>query len=124
MKMEKRHYLSFFVSCFPSIKFVSCIKNVALRFDSAPSLYLYERKKKDMIKTVIKLNSLDDINEFEKELTKVNADVDASTKNCGYIVDAKSLMGLISLNTTKPITITINADDDSLIEHFRKWMVE
>ena len=77
-----------------------------------------------MIKTVIKLNSLDDINEFENELTKVNADVDASTENCGYIVDAKSLMGLISLNTTEPIMITINADDASLIEHFRKWMVE
>lgn len=77
-----------------------------------------------MIKTVIKLNSLDDINEFEQELTKVNVDVDASTKNCGYIVDAKSLMGLISLNTTEPIMITINADDASLIEHFRKWMVE
>lgn len=77
-----------------------------------------------MIKTVIKLNSLDDINEFENELTNVNADVDASTKNCGYIVDAKSLMGLISLNTTEPIMITINADDASLIEHFRKWMVE
>lgn len=77
-----------------------------------------------MIKTVIKLNSLDDINEFEKELTKVNVDVDASTKNCGYIVDAKSLMGLISINTTEPIMITINADDASLIEHFRKWMVE
>lgn len=77
-----------------------------------------------MIKTVIKLNSLDDINEFENELTKVNADVDASTKNCGYIVDAKSLMGLISLNTTEPIMITINANDASLIEHFRKWMIE
>lgn len=77
-----------------------------------------------MIKTVIKLNSLDDINEFEQELTKVNADVDASTKNCGYVVDAKSLMGLISLNTTEPIVITVNTDDASLIEHFRKWMVE
>lgn len=75
-----------------------------------------------MVKFTVNLKSLDDVNDFIDEIKNLDADADASTAGCSYIVDAKSLMGLISLNFANPIIISVNTDNATVIDKFRKWM--
>lgn len=74
-----------------------------------------------MVRFKIRLQTMDDVNEFEDILNSVNEDADATAPGCSYIVDAKSLMGLLTLNFANPIEISINGDDASVIDKFNKW---
>lgn len=75
-----------------------------------------------MVKFIVNLKTVDDVNDFMKVVQNIDEDADASTADCGYIVDAKSLVGLISLNFAKPITISINTSDESIVDRFKQWI--
>lgn len=53
-------------------------------------------------------------------------DIDASIGN--YVVDAKSALGVFTLDASKIITVTIHSDDDQireqLIQQCRDWIVK
>ena len=64
------------------------------------------------MKTVqISLNSIDKVKSFVNEITKYDYDFDLVSGR--YVIDAKSIMGIFSLDLSKPIDLTIHTDEDT-----------
>ncbi|MBR2560640.1 MAG: HPr family phosphocarrier protein [Eubacterium sp.] len=63
------------------------------------------------MKTVqISLNSIDKVKKFVNTITKYDNDFDLVSGR--YVIDAKSIMGIFSLDLSKPIDLTVHADGD------------
>ena len=63
------------------------------------------------MKTVqISLNSIDKVKSFVNEITKYDNDFDLVSGR--YVIDAKSIMGIFSLDLSKPIDLNIYADSN------------
>lgn len=63
------------------------------------------------MKTVqISLNSIDKVKSFVNAITKFSYDFDLVSGR--YVIDAKSIMGIFSLDLSKPIELNIHAEDD------------
>lgn len=63
------------------------------------------------MKTVqISLNSIDKVKSFVNEITKYDSDFDLVSGR--YVIDAKSIMGIFSLDLSKPIDLNIHADSN------------
>ena len=63
------------------------------------------------MKTVqISLNSIDKVKSFVNEITKYYNDFDLVSGR--YVIDAKSIMGIFSLDLSKPIDLNIHADGE------------
>ena len=61
------------------------------------------------MKTVqISLNSIDKVKSFVNDITKFDYDFDLE-----YAIDAKSIMGIFSLDLSKPIDLNIHAEDNA-----------
>ena len=67
---------------------------------------------------IIKLNKIEDLYSFVHDIHDCPCDVDAYHER--YIVDAKSILGLMSLTLSQPITVRINTDDEELISKFEE----
>lgn len=64
------------------------------------------------MKTVqISLNSIDKVKSFVNEITKYDFDFDLISGR--YVIDAKSIMGIFSLDLSKPIQLNIHAEGDT-----------
>lgn len=62
------------------------------------------------MKTVeVSLNSIDKVKSFVNDITKFDFDFDLVSGR--YVIDAKSIMGIFSLDLSKPITLNIHVDD-------------
>jgi phosphotransferase system HPr-like phosphotransfer protein len=71
----------------------------------------------------IKLEKMEAINRFVKIVEKYPYDIDI--KSDRYIVDAKSLLGVCSLDTTKPVLLEINSKScDDLIKELADFILE
>lgn len=57
----------------------------------------------------IMLKSINDVKDFVNLVSKYDFDVDLSSGR--YVVDAKSIMGIFSLDLSKPITVEAYTDD-------------
>ena len=67
------------------------------------------------MKTVsISLNSIDKVKSFVNEITKYDYDFDLVSGR--YVIDAKSIMGIFSLDLSKPINLNVHAEGSSLDE--------
>ena len=73
----------------------------------------------------ISLDSIDDVKNFVSITTKFDAEIDLISGR--YIIDAKSIMGIFSINLSKPIGLRIhegkeNVDDiiDALSEYVKR----
>ena len=65
------------------------------------------------MKTVqISLNSIDKVKSFVNEITKYDYDFDLVSGR--YVIDAKSIMGIFSLDLSKPINLNIHAEGSTL----------
>ena len=63
------------------------------------------------MKTVqISLNAIDKVKSFVNEITKYDNDFDLVSGR--YVIDAKSIMGIFSLDLSKPIDLNIHADSN------------
>ena len=63
------------------------------------------------MKTVqISLNSIDKVKSFVNEITKYDNDFDLVSGR--YVIDAKSIMGIFSLDLSKPIDLNIHDDSN------------
>ena len=63
------------------------------------------------MKTVqISLNSIDKVKSFVNDITKFNNDFDLVSGR--YAIDAKSIMGIFSLDLSKPINLNIHAEEN------------
>ncbi len=93
-------------------KFLSYNINVAIK------------QKEIIMKTVkIMLSTINDVKDFVNAVTMFNGEADLSSGR--YVVDAKSIMGIFSLDLSSPITLTIHSDNaDTLIERVKNYIVE
>ena len=69
---------------------------------------------------VIKLNSLEKVKRFVDEVTTFECDVDVLYRR--YILDAKSIMALLSTDLTEPIKVIIHTDDYEELKRFYDMM--
>ncbi len=66
------------------------------------------------MKTVrISLNSIDKVKSFVNDLSKFDVDFDLVSGR--YVIDAKSIMGIFSLDLSKPIDLNIHAEAEPVI---------
>ena len=61
-----------------------------------------------MKKTEILIDSIDKVKAFVNEISKFDCDFDLISGR--YVIDAKSIMGIFSLDLSKPIDLNIHAD--------------
>ncbi|MDD5948682.1 MAG: HPr family phosphocarrier protein [Lachnospiraceae bacterium] len=62
---------------------------------------------------VISLNNIEKVKNFVNKISKVDANVDLESGR--YVVDAKSIMGIFSLDLKKPITVKVLRGDEQLV---------
>ena len=77
------------------------------------------------MKTVkISLNSIDKVKSFVKDITKFDYDFDLLSGR--YVIDAKSIMGIFSLDLSKPIDLNIHADDnvEEIMEMLKPYLCD
>ncbi len=76
------------------------------------------------MKTVgIKLSSIQDVRDFVETVCKYDIDIDLASGR--YVVDAKSIMGIFSLDLLQTITLTAHSDDcDKLFADLDKFIVK
>lgn len=66
------------------------------------------------MKTVtISLNSIEKVKTFVNLINRFDYDFDLVSGR--YVIDAKSIMGIFSLDLSKPIDLTIHADDENAV---------
>ena len=71
----------------------------------------------------ISLNSIDKVKSFVNDITKFENDFDLVSGR--YVIDAKSIMGIFSLDLSKPIDLNIHAEDDAteVMEVIKNYLV-
>lgn len=72
----------------------------------------------------ISLNSIDKVKSFVNTINNFDFDFDLISGR--YVIDAKSIMGIFSLDLSKPITLNIHADDanvDAVMDALAGYMV-
>ncbi len=70
----------------------------------------------------IKLSSIEDVRNFVNIVSKYEMEIDLASGR--YIVDAKSIMGIFSLDLLKPIKLTAHSDDtDALFAEIKPYIV-
>ena len=77
------------------------------------------------MKTVkISLNSIDKVKAFVNDITKFDYDFDLVSGR--YVIDAKSIMGIFSLDLSKPIDLNIHAEDnvDAVLDVIKAYTIE
>lgn len=71
----------------------------------------------------ISLNSIEKVKSFVNDIAKFDSDFDLVSGR--YVIDAKSIMGIFSLDLSKPINLNIHADDnESIVESLKAYIVE
>lgn len=74
------------------------------------------------MKTVtINLGSIDKVKSFVNDITKFDTDFDLVSGR--YVIDAKSIMGIFSLDLSKPIDLNIHSETniDEILEVLEKY---
>lgn len=77
------------------------------------------------MKTVkICLNSIDKVKAFVNDITKFETDFDLVSGR--YVIDAKSIMGIFSLDLSKNIDLNIHAEDnvDDILAILKPYIVD
>ena len=76
------------------------------------------------MKTVtISLYSIDKVKAFVNDITKFDSDFDLVSGR--YVIDAKSIMGIFSLDLSKPIDLNIHSEDDvnAILDVLKPYLV-
>ncbi len=76
-----------------------------------------------MQKVQISLNSIDKVKTFVNTISQYDYDFDLVSGR--YVIDAKSIMGIFSLDLSKPIDLSIYTEDDTtdVIEALKPYII-
>ncbi len=75
-----------------------------------------------MKEATIRLNTINDVKQFVNIVSKCDYDVDLISGR--YAVDAKSIMGIFSLDISKPIQLNAHTDNaDALLAEIKPFIV-
>ena len=67
-----------------------------------------------MVKLTVNIVSMQDADKFNKLSSKFDCDMDLQSGK--YYVDAKSIMGIFSLDLSKPLVLNAGTDDEQKIK--------
>ena len=77
-----------------------------------------------MTEVYITLKTIQDIRDFVNAVILLDYEVDLVQGR--YVIDAKSIMGIFSLDLSKPIDLSIHADEelDSILNVLQPYLIE
>lgn len=76
-----------------------------------------------MTKTTVSLQAINDVKEFVNIVMRYDFDIDIVSGR--YAIDAKSIMGIFSLDLSKPIELNAHTDDaDAFLKDIDKFIVK
>ncbi len=76
-----------------------------------------------MTTTTVSLRAIDDVKDFVNTIMRFEFDIDLVSGR--YAIDAKSIMGIFSLDLSKPIELRAYTDDaEKLLEAIDKFIVK
>lgn len=73
-------------------------------------------------KITVALNDFIKIKNFSSEVVKFESDIDLVKGR--YIIDAKSTIGIFTLDLSSPVDVVIHSDDEDEIRRFNEVMEE
>ena len=73
-----------------------------------------------MYQRAIKLPNINDVYAFHKRINEVSCDVDLVSENFHYTVDAKSLMGILSMDLTTNVIIRAITNEEKIMHQIDK----
>ena len=71
----------------------------------------------------IKIMTVENVKKFVNIAQKQECDIDIKSGN-RYVIDAKSIMGIFSLDLSKPLTLVIHEEDENKKHDIEKAFVE
>ncbi len=74
-----------------------------------------------MITFNVLINSIDDVKNFVNIVNRYSCDIDLVSGR--YIVDAKSIMGIFSLDLSNPIKVQVHSEDNAIVEELKPFVV-
>jgi len=74
-----------------------------------------------MITVKILIDSVEKVKNFSSIISKQN--VDCELVEGLYILDAKSIMGIFSMDITKPIQLNIHSENREILSKFKDFIV-
>lgn len=76
-----------------------------------------------MTTTMVRLSQIDDVKNFVNTIMRFEYDIDLASGR--YAVDAKSIMGIFSLDLSKPIELRAHTEDaEALFEAISRYIVK
>ncbi len=77
-----------------------------------------------MIEVKISLNSIDKVKNFVNDISGFPAEFDLVSGR--YVIDAKSIMGIFSLDISKPIDLNVHTDgeDEDIMAALKPYLAE
>ena len=77
-----------------------------------------------MLTVQISLNSIDKVKSFVNAITQFDFDFDLISGR--YVIDAKSIMGIFSLDLSKPIDLNIHAEKemDDIMNALQPYLIQ
>ena len=73
-----------------------------------------------MQSVMISLNSIEKVKHFVNIITRYDGDFDLSSGR--YVIDAKSIMGIFSLDLSKPLRLDVH--NDAIVEELKPLIAE
>lgn len=76
-----------------------------------------------MVSLNIMLNTISDVKNFVNTVSKYDFEVDLTSGR--YVIDAKSIMGIFSLDLSKPIKLDARCDTDSkFLQEIKPYIIK
>ncbi len=75
-----------------------------------------------MMNVKVLIDSVEKVKNFSAVVTK--EDVECELVEGVHIIDAKSIMGIFSLDLTKPLRLMIHSDDTEILNHLKDFIIE
>lgn len=77
-----------------------------------------------MTSVTVNINSIDKVKRFVSAITSFDNDFDLVCDR--YVIDAKSIMGIFSLDISKPIDLIVHtdADDEDILAALKPYLAE
>lgn len=76
-----------------------------------------------MVSVTVMLNTINDVKNFVNIVSKYDFEIDLTSGR--YVIDAKSIMGIFSLDLSKPIKLDARCEQDSqFIEEIKPFIAQ
>jgi phosphotransferase system HPr-like phosphotransfer protein len=81
---------------------------------------MFDKEAPPMKTVLISLNSIDKVKSFVNDITRFDNDFDLVSGR--YVIDAKSIMGIFSLDLSKEIELNVHSTKEDELENILKTL--